>query len=128
MPMAGKKDRGKTKDEVIVELAELRLRIAGLERSESEEVIKKAKNESRVSETKYRFLFENNPFPMWAYDIAGLTFLAVNDAANRHYGYLREEFPGMTIKDIRLTGVYAALLLDVLFPFPLYHRSESHIG
>jgi PAS domain S-box-containing protein len=55
----------------------------------------------RKSETQYRLLFESNPQAMWVYDLATLRFLAVNDAAVRHYGYSRAEFLDMTIKDIR---------------------------
>ena len=55
----------------------------------------------RKSETQYRLLFESNPQAMWVYDLATLRFLAVNDAAVRHYGYTRSEFLDMTIKDIR---------------------------
>src|SRR6185295_9845052 len=53
------------------------------------------------SEERYRMLFEASPLPMWVYDAESLQFLAVNDAAIRHYGYTRQEFLGMTIKDIR---------------------------
>jgi two-component system, cell cycle sensor histidine kinase and response regulator CckA len=53
------------------------------------------------SEERYRMLFEASPLPMWVYDAETLGFLAVNDAAVRHYGYTRQEFLGMTIKDIR---------------------------
>jgi two-component system, cell cycle sensor histidine kinase and response regulator CckA len=53
------------------------------------------------SEERYRMLFEASPLPMWVYDAETLQFLAVNDAAIRHYGYMRQEFLGMTIKDIR---------------------------
>jgi PAS domain S-box-containing protein len=55
----------------------------------------------RKSEAQYRLLFESNPQPMWVYDLVTLRFLAVNDAAIRHYGYSRSEFLDMTIKDIR---------------------------
>ncbi len=55
----------------------------------------------RKSEAQYRLLFESNPQPMWVYDIETLRFLAVNDAAIRHYGYSRAEFLAMTIMDIR---------------------------
>ncbi|HEU4799129.1 MAG TPA: PAS domain S-box protein [Gemmatimonadales bacterium] len=55
----------------------------------------------RESEAQYRLLFEANPNPMWVYDLETLRFLAVNDAATRSYGYSRDEFLGMTIKDIR---------------------------
>ena len=55
----------------------------------------------RKSEAQYRLLFESNPQPMWVYDLTTLRFLAVNDAAVRHYGYSRADFLDMTIKDIR---------------------------
>ena len=55
----------------------------------------------RKSEAQYRLLFESNPQPMWVYDLMTLRFLAVNDAAVRHYGYSRTEFLDMTIRDIR---------------------------
>ena len=55
----------------------------------------------RKSEAQYRLLFESNPQAMWVYDLTTLRFLAVNDAAVRHYGYSRAEFLDMTIKDIR---------------------------
>jgi hypothetical protein len=53
------------------------------------------------SEAQYRLLFEGNPHPMWVFDAETLAFLAVNEAAIRHYGYSRGEFLGMTIRDIR---------------------------
>ncbi|MDY6856885.1 MAG: PAS domain S-box protein [Thermodesulfobacteriota bacterium] len=52
------------------------------------------------SEARYRLLFESNPQPMWVYDIKTLKFIAVNDAAIQHYGFSRNEFLSMTIKDI----------------------------
>jgi PAS domain S-box-containing protein len=64
------------------------------ERKRSEEAL-------RESEEKYRFLFANNPQPMWIYDIETLTFIEVNEAAINHYGYSRAEFLSMTLKDIR---------------------------
>ncbi len=53
------------------------------------------------SEQRYRLLFDSNPQPMWVYDQATLAFLAVNDTAVRSYGFTREEFLGMTLRDIR---------------------------
>jgi PAS domain S-box-containing protein len=49
----------------------------------------------------YRSMFDANPFPMWVFDINSLRFLMVNDAAVKYYGYSREEFLSMTIKEIR---------------------------
>lgn len=50
---------------------------------------------------KYNNLFEMNPVPMWVYDLETLKFWRVNEAAVRNYGYTKEEFMKMTIKDIR---------------------------
>lgn len=53
------------------------------------------------SEEKYKSLFSLSPMPMWVFDVNTFEFLNVNDAAIRQYGYSREEFLHMTIKDIR---------------------------
>jgi len=65
------------------------------------------------SERRYRLLFDNNPQPMWVYDCQTLAFLDVNNAAIRIYGYTREEFLGMAIKDIRPAEDVPALLQDI---------------
>ncbi len=65
------------------------------------------------SEQRYRMLFDANPLPMWVYDAETLAFVAVNDAAVRHYGYSRDEFLGMRILDIRPAEDIPALLVDV---------------
>jgi two-component system cell cycle sensor histidine kinase/response regulator CckA len=61
-------------------------------------------------EQRDRLLFEQHPMPMWVYDTATLRFIAVNDAAVRHYGYTREEFLAMAITDIRPREDVEALL------------------
>jgi PAS domain S-box-containing protein len=53
------------------------------------------------SEEHYRLLFQANPGVMWVYDTESLRFLEVNDAAIAKYGYSRDRFLHMTIKDIR---------------------------
>jgi len=60
-----------------------------------------AERRQRDTEQQYRALFDLNPLPMWIYDRTSLRFLAVNDAAVQSYGYTREEFLNLTIKDIR---------------------------
>jgi PAS domain S-box-containing protein len=62
------------------------------------------------SEERYRLMFDRNPHPTWVYDIETLGFLAVNEAALRHYGYTREEFLRMTIADIRPPEEVAQLM------------------
>jgi len=67
----------------------------------------------RESEERYRKLFEFAPYPIWIYDRETLRFLAVNNAAVLNYGYLRQEFLAMTIKDIRPQEDVPALLASV---------------
>lgn len=58
----------------------------------------------------YRLLFEKSPQPMWVFDEETTRFLAVNDAALRHYGYERSEFLTMTVKDVRPKSELPGLL------------------
>ncbi|MBR0934775.1 bifunctional diguanylate cyclase/phosphodiesterase [Bradyrhizobium jicamae] len=51
-------------------------------------------------ELSFRLLFENNPMPMWVFDAETMEFLSVNDAAVQHYGYSRDKFLDMTLREI----------------------------
>ena len=51
-------------------------------------------------EASFRLLFDNNPMPMWVFDVETTRFLSVNDAAVQHYGYSREQFIGMHLQEI----------------------------
>ena len=62
---------------------------------------KNAEEKIIASEEKYRQMFYKNPFPAWIYDLTTFRILEVNDAAIKKYGYEREEFLNLTIKDIR---------------------------
>jgi PAS domain S-box-containing protein len=79
------------------------------------------------SEEKYKFLFENNPIPMWAFDQQTYEFLMVNEAAIRHYGYSREEFLSMTILDILpLEDLKRAqIYLQNFSPFQTQNKDEE---
>jgi PAS domain S-box-containing protein len=70
----------------------------------------RAEEALNTTEASYRLLFDDNPLPMWVFDLETLSFLVVNDAAVSHYGYSRDEFLSMTIKDIRPTKDVPALL------------------
>ena len=74
---------------------------------------RRTQRELAESERRYRLLFEDNPQPMWVFDDRSLAFLEVNDAAVQSYGYSREEFFGMTLKDIRPAEDVPALLEDI---------------
>lgn len=62
---------------------------------------KKAARTLKINEKKYRYLFENNPMPMWITELNAFKFLDVNKMAIQQYGYSREEFLCMEAKDIR---------------------------
>jgi PAS domain S-box-containing protein len=74
---------------------------------------KRAEALLRESEERHRKLFDNNPHPTWVFDRETLGFLAVNDAAVRKYGYSRDQFLAMTLKDIRPPEDIPALLKTV---------------
>ncbi|MBI3959170.1 MAG: hypothetical protein HY328_10195, partial [Chloroflexi bacterium] len=61
----------------------------------------------------FRLLFHNHPLPMWVYDLETLAFLIVNDDAVEKYGYTRDEFLALTLKNIRPPEEVARLLDDV---------------
>jgi PAS domain S-box-containing protein len=67
----------------------------------AEEQLREGAQRSARAEREFRTLFAGNPLPMWIYDLTTLRFLEVNDAAVQRYGYERDEFLAMTIKDIR---------------------------
>lgn len=74
---------------------------------------KRTEEKLRQNEEKYRFMFLNNPQPMWIYDLETQKFLEVNNAAILHYGYTREEFLKMTLKDIHPKEDISAVLEDL---------------
>jgi two-component system cell cycle sensor histidine kinase/response regulator CckA len=52
------------------------------------------------NERRYRFLFDSNPLPMWAWDAETTNILAVNEAAIEKYGYPRDTFLTLRIVDL----------------------------
>jgi PAS domain S-box-containing protein len=50
---------------------------------------------------QFEHLFNEYPIPMWIYEKSTMRFLSVNDAAAQKYGYSRNEFMELTLKDIR---------------------------
>ncbi len=62
---------------------------------------RKRSEQSRLrSGDQFRRLFDENPQPMWIYERDSLAFLAVNDATIQLFGYSREEFMAMTMRDL----------------------------
>lgn len=63
--------------------------------------MREAEEGRRESEQRYELLFESSSLPTWICDIESFEILAVNQAAVKQYGYSREEFLAMSIRDIR---------------------------
>jgi two-component system, NarL family, sensor histidine kinase UhpB len=62
-------------------------------RKRSEEII-------LASEEKYKQIFYKNPYPTWIYDLKSLHIVEVNDAALEKYGFDKNEFLHLTMKDL----------------------------
>ncbi len=84
---------------------------------------KQAEAELQQSEIKYKYLFANNPQSMWVYNIETLKILEVNNVAVNNYGYTREEFLNMTLKDIRPEEDIHKLIEDVKVTKSIYNNA-----
>lgn len=97
-----------------------------LKEAQQRDAHRKADEALLISDAQYRMLFDSNPQPMWVYDAKTLRFLAVNEAAIRHYGYSRSEFMAMTIKSIRTPETISALPKETALDTEAY--STSGVG
>ncbi len=78
----------------------------------------------------FQRLFEQNPRPMWVFDRKTLAFLLVNDAACRHYGWTRDEFLAMTLREIRTPEEFPRLdasLADARRETAPFRRATRHL-
>ncbi len=66
-------------------------------RKQSEETI-------LASEEKYRQIFYKNPFSTWIFELGSLQIVEVNDAALEKYGFDKNEFHQLTMRDIHSPG------------------------
>lgn len=85
-----------------------------------------------ASEQRYRELFLDNPIPSYIFDETTLEFIEVNDATVFNYGYSRDEFKSMTLKDIRFPEDVPGLLdeikklgKDVFHSTTMCHRRKN---
>lgn len=78
--------------------------------------IERKKNLDHIKESKqnYESLFDKNPLPMWVYDLQTYNFLYVNKAAIENYGYSKDEFLTMSLKDIRPKEEWEKLLQNII--------------
>ena len=80
--------------------------------------------ELKRREASFRLLFEDNPLPMYVFDVESLRFIAVNETALAHYGYSREQFLAMTVLDIRPVEDRPRFMA-ALAAFDDYHAAEN---
>ena len=59
-----------------------------------------AEESLKISEEKYRFLFECNPASMFIYERNSLKILSVNEAFVKHYGYSTKNIETMLLQDL----------------------------
>ena len=78
-----------------------------------------SQEEHALSQIKagYQRLFDDSPNLMFVFEMPTLRMLAVNDAALRHYGYLRDEFMQLTVQNLHPLDE-EPLLLRTLFNRP----------
>jgi PAS domain S-box-containing protein len=69
----------------------------------AKDATEKVKKEEALveSEKLYKNLFENGPAPMFIFDFKTLQIIDCNEETLLKYGYTKEEFLSLTIKDIR---------------------------
>lgn len=89
---------------------------------------------SNETETGYRLIFNVSPLPMWIHRLEDFQILDVNEEAILFYGYSREEFLGMTAKELRPPSEIPKLMAAHLnldrnlkrFRFGIYtHRKKN---
>jgi PAS domain S-box-containing protein len=65
---------------------------------------KRSEEKLRVSEARYRQLFDSNPLPSWIYSPESLRILDANQAAMDYYGWSRDQFLGLSVSSMRMPG------------------------
>ena len=76
------------------------------DRKQAEEIL-------RENEEKYRYMFDNNPQPMFIYDPETLMFLEINQSMEFVFGYTRDEFLNMSLKVLHLPEDNKKLMADI---------------
>jgi PAS domain S-box-containing protein len=71
-----------------------------------------ARAAAEASEATVRQLFASAPLPMWLFDAETLGFIAVNEAAVRHYGYTENEFLRLRVSDLHPADGIQPLLAE----------------
>ena len=89
-------------------------------------------NQLSISEKNYRALFQKNPIPMWMLEYPSLNFIEVNEAVVAKYGYSREEFLQMNVRELSarpdedlLKNLNDNFLTDINIEAIAEHRKKS---
>jgi len=78
--------------------------------------LRQEKETLRESEALYRFLFVENPQPMWIFDLRSLRLLNLNNAALQLYGFSQQEWANLTASELFAPAAAAAFRRDVAKP------------
>ncbi|MEN8154939.1 MAG: PAS domain S-box protein [Acidobacteriota bacterium] len=92
--MSEKKDK---EEKYLSEIRDLNLKLAGLEKIVLEK--NEIEKELRLSESRFRTIFENSPDAIFVEDLSG-NVLDVNPAASTLHGIKREKMVGMNVVDL----------------------------
>ena len=86
---------------------------------------KQGEQELKKSKEQYRFLFDENPQPMWIFDRQTYAFLAFNSATLRHYGYTALEWRSMNAQSLCPTEDATTFASDAFRASPEVQRRGS---
>lgn len=84
----------------------------GIQRDITEKV--KLENELKEREALFKNSFENNPLPIWIYDVNSAEIITVNKAATDLYGYTKDEFRKLKLHDLNHPDFKAQLENDLI--------------
>jgi two-component system, cell cycle sensor histidine kinase and response regulator CckA len=103
------------------------LRLVSAKLSEKVRELETAHHDLDRTAMAYQLLFRAQPEAAWVFDLGTLRFIEVNDAAIERYGYSREEFLAMTIRDIDAPGEGPAspAILHLELSGPRLHRKKD---
>jgi two-component system cell cycle sensor histidine kinase/response regulator CckA len=103
------------------------LRLVSAKLSEKVTELEVTRQELDRTATAYELLFRAQPEAAWVFDLGTLRFIEVNDAAIHRYGYTRDDFLAMTIKDINGPETEPKLspLLHLEQSGPRLHRKKD---
>jgi histidine kinase len=74
--------------------------VAAIEMATNITEVRLLEQELKRSEEKYRTLFNSDPNPIFVFHPTTLAILDANERAIKHYGYSKEELPGITFLDL----------------------------